>query len=478
MKKAHVTQCGDGYYCRCIYRIGPYIADYLEQCLLACVVQGWCPNNGVPCSHKHKEALLQACDGEVKRLWEGYGYIADIKPFTSHFPWANIYELLLPDLLHQVIKGTFKDHLVSWIKAYFKTQPNGSRLLAEMDRRIAAAHPFAGLRRFPEGRNFKQWTGDSSKALMKVFLPAIAGLVPDGMVRAISAFLEFCYLVCCSEISKDILDQIEAVVTRFHDKHTTLLEYGIRDNFLLPRQHSLNHYHISIQMFGTPNRLCSSITKSKHIKAVKEPYRHSSHWEALGQMLEDVDAEDAEGSALWGDVQLPKRTASGYPCTVEALSAHLHNPALSEYIHRFLYDQQNPDSNVFEMDIPLDQCPQLPDNMRVCVYHSASALYHAPSDLSGIGGMHREYICSSPSWKHSHPRHDIVFIEHNPDKTGFRGLGVAQVWLFLSFHFGVTRYNCALVQWFEHYQDSPCPVTGMWRVQPDYTFEEFENMKI
>lgn len=34
--------------------------------------------------------------------------------------------------------------------------------------RIAAAPPFPGLRRFPHGRRFKQWTGDDSKALMKV----------------------------------------------------------------------------------------------------------------------------------------------------------------------------------------------------------------------------------------------------------------------------------------------------------------------
>jgi len=33
---------------------------------------------------------------------------------------------------------------------------------------IAISPPFAGLRRFPEGRGFKQWTGDDSKALMKV----------------------------------------------------------------------------------------------------------------------------------------------------------------------------------------------------------------------------------------------------------------------------------------------------------------------
>jgi hypothetical protein len=34
--------------------------------------------------------------------------------------------------------------------------------------RIALAPPFPGLRRFKQGRNFSQWTGDDSKALMKV----------------------------------------------------------------------------------------------------------------------------------------------------------------------------------------------------------------------------------------------------------------------------------------------------------------------
>jgi hypothetical protein len=33
----------DGHFRRVVYSIGPYIADYPEQALLACVVQGWCP---------------------------------------------------------------------------------------------------------------------------------------------------------------------------------------------------------------------------------------------------------------------------------------------------------------------------------------------------------------------------------------------------------------------------------------------------
>ena len=41
-----------------------------------------------------------------------------LQPFTSDFPQADIHDLLSPDLLHQLIKGTFKDHLVTWVNEY------------------------------------------------------------------------------------------------------------------------------------------------------------------------------------------------------------------------------------------------------------------------------------------------------------------------------------------------------------------------
>jgi Plavaka transposase len=42
MTTPDVLRCPDGHYRRAIYGLGPYIADYPEQALLACVVQGWC----------------------------------------------------------------------------------------------------------------------------------------------------------------------------------------------------------------------------------------------------------------------------------------------------------------------------------------------------------------------------------------------------------------------------------------------------
>ena len=53
-----------------------------------------------------------------------------------NFPRADIYELLTPDLLHQAIKGTFKDHLVTWVHEYLEKRHGVSeskRVLDEID---------------------------------------------------------------------------------------------------------------------------------------------------------------------------------------------------------------------------------------------------------------------------------------------------------------------------------------------------------
>ena len=60
------------------------------------------------------------------------------QPFTHGFPRADIHELLSPDLLHQIIKGTFKDHLVTWVIDYIEqvhTPVEAKRILADIDRR-------------------------------------------------------------------------------------------------------------------------------------------------------------------------------------------------------------------------------------------------------------------------------------------------------------------------------------------------------
>ena len=121
---------------------------------------------------------------------------------------------------------------------------------------------------------------------LQVYLPAIEGHVPPAVVRAFRAFLEFCYLARRDVINTTTLELMGDALARFHQYRTVFEEEGVRpDGFCLPRQHSLFHYASLIRAFGAPNGLCSSITESKHIKAVKEPWRRSSRYNALGQML-------------------------------------------------------------------------------------------------------------------------------------------------------------------------------------------------
>lgn len=117
-----------------------------------------------------------------------------------------------------------------------------------------------------------------------MYLPAIAGHLPDQMVKAIANLIEFCYLARRDILDEDTLDKLNSTLSDFHENREAF-RCVWPDGFSLPRQHSLVHYLRSIELFGAPNGLCSSITENKHIKAVKKPYRRSNRNQPLGQML-------------------------------------------------------------------------------------------------------------------------------------------------------------------------------------------------
>ncbi|KAG1785541.1 uncharacterized protein HD556DRAFT_1249676 [Suillus plorans] len=533
MTKPEIVCFGDGHYRRVIYGLGPYIADYEEQVLLACIVRNWCAKClshsddldeiSLLRSRTHADALIEECDFDT--LWKEYGLINVLVPFTNDFPRADIHELLAPDLLHQIIKGAYKDHLVTWVEKYLlrthgKMQAN--IILDDIDRRIAAVPPFPGLRRFPQGRHFKQWTGDDSKALMKVYLPAIEGHVPLDVVRAFRAFLEFCYLVRRNVITEKSLGEIQDALTRFHHYREIFKTTGTVLTFSLPRQHAMSHYIYLIRLFGAPNGLCSSITESKHIKAVKEPWRRSSRYKALGQMLltnqrldklaasrvdfrtrgmlsgtclssilAALDSVRSLHKPMWKSRPMQINTTLSCPvcpeapapvystrmsaltlrilmcqCRIPALANELHIPDLAELVQQFLTEQLYPNKDPTQIPTGIMDRPRYDGRIRV--FHSAASTFFAPSDLSGTGGMKREHIRVSPRWRNEYARKDCVFVITDPNVPGMRGMDIAQVLTFFSFRLRGVRYPCAVVRWFNRIGDTPDEDTGMWMVSPSF----------
>lgn len=400
--------------------------------------------------------------------------------------------------------------------------------------------------------------------IWQVYLPAIEGYVPSGMVKTFAAYLDFCYLVRLSVIDENTLKAIDEALERFHRHRVIFQELGVRapegpKGLSLPRQHAMKHYIRSIIAFGAPNGLCSSITECMHIRAVKKPWRRSSKFRALLQMLktnqrldklaacrrdflrrgmlkgsclsealdslehrinrnppetddetmvhdgpqapgpyahptdttdlinEDEDDEGpVQGERVLNHTVLARRKgafsksyyynvnsnlflAIGYPNTFERLGLHVgHN--LVDLTRRFLYDQLNPLAEISGEHVNLSNCPIPHGN--TSVYHSAIATYFAPSDLSGINGMHRERIRANPIWKKgdkSTSRYDCVFVDNGSSAPGFRGMLAAQVKLLFSFRHENVVYPCALVEWFETVGEECDEDTGMWMVKPEYS---------
>ncbi|KAG5640131.1 hypothetical protein DXG03_000990, partial [Asterophora parasitica] len=319
------------------------------------------------------------------------------------------------------------------------------------------------------------WTGDDSKALMKVYLSAIAGHVPAEMVQAISAFMDACYIVRREDITEASLNELEAAVRRFHHHREIFRTTGVRPTgFNLPRQHALSHYRHHIEQFGAPNGLCSTITESRHITAVKKPWRRSNRYEALGQMLLTNQRLDKLAASRADFVSrnmlkptcLPPPTpliqdliegqlgdddagpideyvtgnvsSRAYPRDLDELAAAINQPQLPDLLRRFLFDQLNKDDTISSNTVPLDACPLI--NGDIKVFHSAITTFYAPSDNSGIRGMRRERIRSTPCWREKEPRRDCALVVEDEQKPGMKGLGVVRVQLFFSFHHESVTY--------------------------------------
>ena len=87
--------------------------------------------------HEHTKALVE--EFTLDALWHEYGIVGELVPFTNDFCHADIHELIAPDLLHQIIKGAFKDHLVEWVEKYIRHKhgdASANEILDDIDRRF------------------------------------------------------------------------------------------------------------------------------------------------------------------------------------------------------------------------------------------------------------------------------------------------------------------------------------------------------
>ncbi|KAF7292090.1 hypothetical protein MIND_01235400 [Mycena indigotica] len=281
-----------------------HLADHPERCLASCCAENRCPEckvaankRGDPIRSRPREPgetikiLRKQADGLDPPEFEELG-LRQNDPFWKDLPHCDIYRSFYPDLLHQLHKGVFKDHTVSW--ATESVDGSTKEKEAEIDRRFKAMLDHPSLRHFQQGISLvSQWTGNEYKNMEKVFLGVINGAVEPQVMLAVRGILDFIYYAHFETHTDKSLMRLEAAWLMFHDNKGVFLRTGIREHFNIPKIHAMQHYVALIRLGGSTAGKSTELSERLHIDCAKMGYRASNRKNYLAQMTQWLSRRDA-----------------------------------------------------------------------------------------------------------------------------------------------------------------------------------------
>ncbi len=143
-------------------------------------------------------------------------------------------------------------HVIKWIIKIY-----GS---AAINLRCKAIPPYYKTPLFTKGiATLSQVSGQEHKRMCTIILGLIVGLPLPGalnsshMVKAVRAVLDFLYLAQYMSHTNETLRQLQDSLAEFHNNKVIFIDLSVRENFKIPKLHSLSHYDSSIWLFGTTN---------------------------------------------------------------------------------------------------------------------------------------------------------------------------------------------------------------------------------
>ena len=290
-KTGVVMICADGKRRRVHPILAAYIADHPEQCLVACCQQNRCPKclvptddlgNPIASSLRDPDDTLNTLhltsNGYAPEAFTKHG-LRPVDPFWADLPFCNIFLSFTPDILHQLHKGVFKDHLVKWVT---ETLDDGEH---KVDRRFQAMTGHPSLRHFKKGISLvSQWTGNEHKNMEKVFLGVIANTADQKVVQATCAVLDFIHYAHFETHTNHSLQRLEDAWNRFHRNKDEFIKLGVRSHFNIPKIHAMQHYIHMIRSHGTADGFNTEASERLHIDFAKHAYAASNRKDYIKQM--------------------------------------------------------------------------------------------------------------------------------------------------------------------------------------------------
>ncbi|KAG1883615.1 hypothetical protein F4604DRAFT_1920116 [Suillus subluteus] len=284
--------CADSLVRRVHPILAAYVADFPEQCLISCCKENRCPKCLVGANERGdsldspmqdpestKEILEMRKNGQHPPEFEENGLRAVYKPFWADLPHANIFLAFTPDLLHQLHKGVFKDHLVKWCIDIVGEE--------EMDARFKAVPNYPGLRHFKKGIStlYLHRTWDWTLSPVRKGSGSNRGLELDCGSTTYYAQLQI--------HTTETLEALQTTLDVFHANKDILKELAIREHFNIPKLHQLTHYVQSIMLLGTADGFNTELPERLHIDFAKEAYRATNKRDYEEQMTLWLQRQEA-----------------------------------------------------------------------------------------------------------------------------------------------------------------------------------------